>query len=100
MLIIAGTFTIEAEHRATMLEAVAPMVAATRAEDGCQAYVFSADPDDPSQVLLYELWDSQAALNAHFASAHMAEWQAKATDLPITGRDIAKYTISEVGPVR
>ena len=100
MLIIAGTLTIDPDHRDAMLEAVAPMVAATRAESGCRAYAFTPDPDDPGLVRLYELWDDQASLEAHFASDHMATWQQAAASLPITGRDILKYTIAEVGPVR
>lgn len=100
MLIIAGTFQVDAAHREAMLQAVQPMVTATLQEPGCQAYSFSPDVNDPSVVHLYELWDDQEALDGHFASAHMAEWQKVAADLPILGRDIAKYTISEVGPVR
>jgi quinol monooxygenase YgiN len=100
MLIVAGTLTVDADHRDAMLEAVAPMVAATRAEPGCREYAFTPDPGNPTLVRLFELWDDQAALEAHFASAHMAEWQARAASLPITGRDIAKYTIAEIGPVR
>ena len=97
MLIIAGTLTVDPDHRAAMLDAVAPMVEASRAESGCQEYVFSPDPHDPTLVRLFELWDSEEALAEHFASAHMATWQATAADLPITGRNIAKYTIAEVG---
>jgi quinol monooxygenase YgiN len=97
MLIVAGTITVDPAHRDEMFAAVAPMVEATRAEPGCRAYVFSPDVDDPALVHLYELWDDQAALDAHFASDHMAAWQARAADLPISGRDIAKYIISEVG---
>ncbi len=97
MLIVAGTIRVDPEHRDAMFAAVAPMVAATRQEAGCRAYVFSPDVDDPELVHLYELWDDQAALDVHFASAHMAEWQKASADLPIRGRDIAKYIISEVG---
>ncbi len=97
MLIVAGTFTVDAAHRDEMLTAVRPMVEATRAEAGCQAYVFSPDIDDPELVHLYELWDDQAALDAHFASDHMAAWREVSAGLPITGRDVAKYIISEVG---
>ena len=100
MLIIAGTVTVDPAERDRVLDAVAPMVAASRAEDGCHEYVFTPDPHDPAQVRLFELWESQGALDAHFASAHMAEWQALAADLPITGRDILKYQVSDVGPVR
>jgi quinol monooxygenase YgiN len=97
MLIVAGTIEVDPEHRDAMFDAVAPMVAATRAEPGCRAYVFSPDVDDPALVHLYELWDDQAALDAHFASDHMADWQKAAADLPIRGRDIKKYLISGTG---
>lgn len=97
MLIVAGTIEIDPEARVAMFEAVAPMVEATRAEVGCQAYVFSMDPDDPSLVHLFERWDDQASLDAHFASEHMAAWQAKAAELPFRSRDITKYLISGTG---
>ncbi len=100
MLIIAGTLTIEATSRDAFFEAVAPMVAASVLEPGCQAYAFTPDPNDPGLIRLYELWDDQESLESHFASTHMAEWQARAADLPILARETAKYTISEVGPVR
>lgn len=97
MLIVAGTIEIDPDHRDALFEAVAPMVEATRAESGCQAYVFSPDPADPAVVHLYELWDDQAALDAHFASEHMAAWQARAADLPFRGRNITKYLVSGTG---
>jgi quinol monooxygenase YgiN len=101
MLIIAGSITTEDEqHRAAFLTAVRPMVAATHEEAGCLDYVFSADPDDSNRILLFERWDDQDALDAHFATAHMAEFQASMVGIAITGMDIQKYTISDVGPVR
>ena len=100
MLIVAGTITTEPEGRHVFLTAVAPMVAATRAESGCHEYAFTPDPDDATRVLLYELWEDQAALERHFVSDHMAHWQEVSKGLPVTGADIKKYTISAVGPVR
>ncbi|MDH3681957.1 MAG: antibiotic biosynthesis monooxygenase [Acidimicrobiia bacterium] len=99
MLIIAGTISVDPDHRSRFLDEVAPMVAASRAEDGCQAYVFSADPTDTDLIRLYELWDSEDALAAHFASDHMAEWRERSAKLPVTARDIAKYTVSTVSPL-
>lgn len=100
MLIIAGTIRVEPGKRAEMLAAVAPMVVASNAEAGCHAYVFSPDVDDEGLVHLYERWENQAALDDHFASEHMAAWQQRSADLEILERDILKYSISEVGPVR
>ena len=96
MLIIAGTLTVDAERRGEMLESVKSMVDATLAEPGCRAYAFTPDPNDAGLVRLYELWDDEEALAGHMASDHMAAWRKRAADLPITGRDIMKYTISDV----
>jgi len=100
MLIVAGSITTRDDGRERFLTAVRTMVSATRAEPGCQEYAFTPDPDDPNRILLYERWDDQDALNGHFASEHMAQWQRDSKDLPVVGADIKKYTISAVGPVR
>ncbi|NND76445.1 MAG: antibiotic biosynthesis monooxygenase [Ilumatobacter sp.] len=100
MLIVAGSITTEPDGRQVFLDAVQPMVAATNTEPGCREYAFTPDPDDETRVLLYELWDDQDALDGHFASEHMATWQAASATLPVLGADIKKYTISDVGPVR
>jgi quinol monooxygenase YgiN len=97
MLIVAGTLEIDPEHRDAFFAAVAPMVRATRTEAGCQAYAFSPDPDEPGLIHLFEVWDDQASLDAHFASEHMATWQARSGELPIRSRDIAKYLVSGIG---
>ena len=100
MLIVAGTFRTAPGTRVDFLEAVRPMVAATRAESGCREYAFTPDPDDDDRLLLFEIWDDQAALDSHFASDHMAAWQATKDELDITDADVKKYTIESVGPVR
>ena len=100
MLIIAGSITMEDGDRDAFFSAIAPMVSATHAEPGCREYVFSADRDDPNRILVFELWDGQDALDAHFASDHMAAFQRVRADLAIASTSVKKYTISDVGPVR
>ncbi len=100
MLIVAGSITMHDGGRDAFLAAVAPMVASTLQERGCHEYAFTPDPNDENRILLYELWEDQEALDGHFASEHMAQWQTDSKGLPVAGADIKKYTISEVGPVR
>jgi quinol monooxygenase YgiN len=100
MLIIAGSLTTKDGGRDLFLDTVKTMVVATLQEPGCREYAFSPDPDDPNRILLFELWDDQEALDAHFASDHMAQFQLAIKDVPMVGADVQKYTISEVGPVR
>lgn len=99
MLIVAGHIIAGHGARQSFLDAVQPMVAATRDEPGCREYCFSADPNDGDRIMLYELWDDEAALAGHFASAHMAEWMTTRTSLDIASAEISKYTISDVSPL-
>ena len=100
MLIVAGSILTENDGRDVFLTAVKRMVTATLEEPGCREYAFTPDPNDPNRILLFEIWDDQDALDGHFASDHMAQWQSDSKGLPVLGADIKKYTISEVGPVR
>jgi quinol monooxygenase YgiN len=38
--------------------------------------------------------ESQAALDAHFATAHMKQWQAERAGLGLSDREITAYTVS------
>ncbi len=99
MLIVAGHITAGPGARQSFLHAVQPMVAATLNEPGCREYCFSADPNNDDRIMLYELWDDEEALAAHFASAHMADWQQTRTSLDVVSADILQYTISDVSPL-
>jgi quinol monooxygenase YgiN len=67
MLIVAGHFDIDPAQRDDFLTARSPAMESTRKEGGCLEYVMSADPIDPTRVVLFERWDDQAALDAHMA---------------------------------
>ena len=44
-----------------------PIQQATRDDEpGCIVYCFAADPCEPHRIQVYELWESAAALDAHF----------------------------------
>ena len=60
----------------TELLALAALVSATRQEPGCLEYIAHVHVENPRRVLFYERWQDQAALDAHNASAHLAEFRA------------------------
>lgn len=100
MLIIAGTFRIDPAKRDAAVLAASEMMAETNREKGCHAYAFSADLADPTLVHLFELWESEAALHAHFAAPHMARFQAAIAGIQPRDFDVKRYEIASVGPVR
>jgi quinol monooxygenase YgiN len=99
MLVIAGTIAIDPAHRQTAVEAALEMMRETRKEPGCISYVFSADLDDPGRFRIFEEWESQAALDAHFKAPHMAAFQRVVAQIGIKEMSVSKYEISSVGPL-
>ncbi len=100
MLIIAGSFRIDADKREAAMAAAREMMTETHKEKGCHAYAFSSDFADPTLVRLYELWESEADLHAHFATPHMARFQAAIANIKPRDFDVKRFEISSVGPVR
>ncbi|HTF34209.1 MAG TPA: putative quinol monooxygenase [Myxococcota bacterium] len=100
MLVIAGTIAIDPTKREAAIAAAKEMMTATRREPGCRAYTFSLDLDDPGRVHLFEHWDSQTALDAHFQTPHMARFNAAVAGLGVREASLQKYEVSKVGPLR
>lgn len=100
MLIIAGTIDVNPEQVDTLMSAAIDMMRATLQEDGCHAYSFTVDQLTPGRIRLFEKWESQEALEAHFVVPHMATFQSTMAGLSVTGTDLLKYEIASEGPVR
>ena len=70
-IIVMGHIKAAAAHIAGLRAAMSAMVAATNAEEGCEHYRFSLDPDDSGVLYINERWASPEALAAHSGSDHM-----------------------------
>jgi quinol monooxygenase YgiN len=72
VLIVAGAFEVAPEEREEFLAKRHESMVRTRDEKGCLEYVLSADPVDPTRVVLFERWEDQAAFDAHLAGLKSA----------------------------
>ena len=63
------------------------------------AYAFSADLEDDAVVHIFEEWESQEALDFHFKTPHMAEFQAKIGTLGVKDMKLKKYEVASIGSV-
>lgn len=79
--------------------AIADMVAASNAEEGCIAYAFTQDVLDPSVLHIVEKWQHEAALAAHFATPHMAAFGAAIAGLDFQVVEALKFHADEGAPV-
>ena len=55
--------------------------ASVRDEPGCHAFDVVESRDEPDHFLLYEIYDSEAAFEAHKQTAHFETYRAAVADL-------------------
>ena len=63
----AALVVADPSQRDAIVAASAPIQAATRRDEpGCLVYCFAADPVEPDLIQVYELWEDEESLAAHF----------------------------------
>ena len=100
MIVIAGTVAIDPAKQKEAAEAAVAVMEGTRQEAGNISYTFSADLEEAGLFHVFEQWESQDALKAHFTAPHMATFQKAMGGLGVKGMDIKRYDVSKVGPIR
>ncbi|MEO0493140.1 MAG: putative quinol monooxygenase [Actinomycetota bacterium] len=99
MLIIAGTITLDPAQIDDAMALAIPFCELVRAEPGCVDYLFTPNPANAGELRLFEIWESEADLEAHFTTPHMAEWQQAVGAMTLTGRDIVRYEVNASAPL-
>jgi quinol monooxygenase YgiN len=100
MIVIAGQVVLDPSQREKAEAAAREMMAETRREKGCISYTFSADLERAGCFRIFEEWESDEALRAHFAAPHMARFQQAVGGLGVREMKVQHYEVSKVGPVR
>ena len=96
MIVISGTVAINPEKREEAVAAALEMSAASEAEDGCITYRLYADLEDPNLFRIFEVWEREDALAAHFETPHMAVFRKKLPDLVAGAMDVKRYDVEKV----
>ncbi|RJT39014.1 antibiotic biosynthesis monooxygenase [Mesorhizobium waimense] len=91
MLLIIGTVRLPPDKLAEARPAMQRMISASRAEPGCIEYSYAQDVLDAGLIHVSEVWSDRAALDAHFRSAHIADWRASWAALGIRDRNLMLY---------
>jgi quinol monooxygenase YgiN len=99
MLIVLAKAHVGADAMAAATAAIADMVAASNAEEGCIAYAFTQDVLQPGTIHIVEKWQDEAALAAHFATPHMAAFGAAIAGLDFKVIEALKFHTDEGAPV-
>ena len=91
MLLIIGTVRLPPDRLEQAKPAMERMISGSRAEPGCLDYSYAQDVLDPGLIHVTEAWRDRASLDAHFKSAHIAEWRASWAELGIGERKLTLY---------
>ncbi len=95
MLIVAGKIPVNPDKIEEAKAVATVMAKATQQEEGCIEYHFYSNVEDPGTFLVFEKWESEEALKAHFETPHMAEFRSKLPGLVAGPGDVWRYEVSK-----
>ena len=97
MIVIGGYIDFASESDiGDVLDAGRVMAAATLKEPGCIDYCFAVDITNATRIRVFEVWQDQAALDAHMKSAHMIAFMAALGAAKRTGASVSAYAAGDV----
>ncbi len=101
LIAVEAAITIaDPSTRAELLERTAPIQQATRDDEpGCIVYCFAADPCQDDLIQVYELWESEESLAAHFHHQNYVDMRTMLGAGGLTGAVSRKHRIDATAPV-
>jgi autoinducer 2-degrading protein len=81
MLALTVHLTIQPENVESFLPLVLQNAAASRSEPGCRQFDVLVDPQDRTRIMLFEIYDNEAAFDAHQQSRHFQAYLTEAVPL-------------------
>jgi quinol monooxygenase YgiN len=94
--IISGIMRFDPAQHDAIASAMHEVASASQGEDGCHTYGFTAVIGEPGAFRIFEHWDSDAALDAHFQQPHYLEFIGSIGGWGLTGADVNRYEVSEI----
>ncbi len=80
-LYLVAVIKPRAERAEEVIEVLRNMMAATRAEAGCEFYDLVVGDDEPDTWLMLEKWSTRAHWEAHMGAAHVVAGNAAVADM-------------------
>lgn len=90
-VILTGVIDLDPAKRDAFIAAAVTCMTATRAEEGNELYAFSADVEDPGRFYINEQWASQAVIDVHMATPHLAAFMGSMGEFGVTGVSLVQW---------
>ncbi|TAK82547.1 MAG: antibiotic biosynthesis monooxygenase [Betaproteobacteria bacterium] len=81
MFVLQVNIRIQPENADAFMKRALENATAARKEPGCRQFEVLADPDDRTQIMLFEMYDDAAAFEAHQQTPHFKKYLAEAAPL-------------------
>ena len=98
-IVISAQIDLDPAQRDAALRSAQKWIDGALAQDGCLHYDWSADLNDPSRVNVFEEWESEEALAAHFAGVQYAGMLGHIGRSGLQNAVSRKYRVDAEGPV-
>ena len=93
MLALVVSLHVIPGHREAFLDAITQNAERSVADEpGCRYFDVTVDTADDHHFVFYELYDDQAALDAHRAAPHFAVWRRAAGEHVVPGSQVNTIT--------
>jgi quinol monooxygenase YgiN len=99
VILVIGRGRIAPEHRDRLVELGKEMQEASRREDGCVRYSFYTSIEDPLSFVAVEEWTDRAALDRHFATAHLQEFVRGLGAVVSEQPEVAIHEVADTEPI-
>ncbi len=101
LVVVEAAITLNEPHRRQeVLDATAAIQQATRDDEpGCLVYCFAPDPCQDDLIQVYELWESEESLAAHFDHQNYFDMRTALNDAGLAGAVSRKHRVDATGPV-
>ena len=98
-IVISAQIDLDPAQREAALKAARQWIDGALSQPGCIHYDWSADLDNPARVNVFEEWESEDSLAAHFAGPQYAGMLGHIGQFGLTNAVSRKYRVDAEGPV-
>ena len=98
-IIISGTVDLPPENTLRAIETARPLIEGALTEKGCLDYDWCPNPLVPGRIRVFERWESEEALAAHFQSEWYLKMREHIGGFGLIGAETLKYRVDAQEPV-
>jgi quinol monooxygenase YgiN len=94
MIVVVGRVRTDSDKRDALVRVGQAVAKASRAESGCISYRLYEDTEIENDFVFVEEWESNEALQLHFATPHVREFMQAIPATIVAPPDVKFHTIA------